>query len=124
MTKQDRLAFIQSFFQTKDKVAVVTALPSEVAEEANLIRNIQSDDSILETEYNYEPSVELISRLNDKDSIIEQRENSAHESSDLLTYSERKQLAKELAEYRSEQSKRFQIVPISFFQNNLARLTA
>lgn len=123
MTKSDRLNLIAMIAGNMHKAPVLAASASDLSEEISLARNpLDNDESILESEYNYEPSVELISQLADGEQVEEARTHSRHVDGDIFTKGEREQMQKDLWTFRHP-GERMLPIPISLFDVE-ARLTA
>lgn len=100
MSKSERLTLIAMFAKMgKREVLVIAALPSEIREEVDLTAYARDDESIIDVDTVNVPSVALVSQLADSEHVVEARAASRHEV-DVLTPTERKQLANDLWRYR------------------------
>jgi len=119
MNKPDRLAqIIKLAKQGKRSVSVLLPSEVEVKEEIQLAIVANDNESIAEDHLNLIPSVEILSRTKEKETIDSERDASIHQDGYLLNRREKAELALDLANYR----RKFWIVPSNFFSNPLASI--
>jgi len=114
MNKSERYSFIQNLAKKKLIIPVVEATKSEIKEEINLALIANDDQNIIESEYNQRPSVEILKQTEEADKI-EKILNRNKTDEYLLSNSEKRQIAIDLAIYR----RKFWLVPANFFSNVL-----
>jgi hypothetical protein len=127
MTKNERFELIAQF-ASRRTVPGFTPSVIEVQESVEIeTAHKLNDDSIVESEYNTEPSAELVERLGHRAFDANKH---ANPDKDLLSQSERREVAQDLWARASDTFWRAQhpatqwLAPIDLFANHAARLTA
>jgi LPS O-antigen subunit length determinant protein (WzzB/FepE family) len=119
MTKEDRLKMIRLLIKGPD-ADMVLITKSDIKEEIDLAIRSNDDQSIQDDESINIASKELVSQLANEQEETKsfEKELARSEQNDLLTKSERKQVADELWRYRHPIQ--YWIAPISLFQRLIA----